>query len=75
LCANADFISPPIQLGAENNIEKSRCLAHLRKKSPAVLAAEAYFSGFCASSGARAALEAAATLCFQACSVMFSAEV
>src|SRR5271170_3873698 len=29
--ANADNKCPQIQLGAENNIEKSRCLAQMRK--------------------------------------------
>src|ERR1700736_1940520 len=37
---------PQIQLGAENNIEKSRCLAHLRKKIRAPRASHAGFSGF-----------------------------
>src|SRR5208282_5958494 len=32
--ANAGDHSPQIQLGAENNIEKSRCLALMRKKIP-----------------------------------------
>jgi hypothetical protein len=34
-----------IQLGAENNIEKSRCLAQMRKKICAEVAAGAGFSG------------------------------
>jgi hypothetical protein len=38
--------SPQIQLGAENNIEKSRCLAQLRKKIFIVDAIRAGFSGF-----------------------------
>jgi hypothetical protein len=33
--ASAGINCPQIQLGAENNIEKSRCLAQLRKKIPA----------------------------------------
>jgi hypothetical protein len=37
------------QLGAENNIEKSRCLAHLRKKIFIVDAIRPGFSGFRAS--------------------------
>jgi hypothetical protein len=37
---------PLIQLGAENNIEKSRCLAQMRKKIHARCAPGAGFSGF-----------------------------
>jgi hypothetical protein len=37
---------PLIQLGAENNIEKSRCLAQMRKKIFARGARGAGFSGF-----------------------------
>jgi hypothetical protein len=37
---------PVIQLGAENNIEKSRCLAQTRKKISARCADHAGFSGF-----------------------------
>jgi hypothetical protein len=37
---------PQIQLGAENNIEKSRCLAHLKKKIFWDNAFGAGFSGF-----------------------------
>jgi hypothetical protein len=40
---------PVIQLGAENNIEKSRCLAQLRKKIFIVDAIRPGFSGFRAS--------------------------
>jgi hypothetical protein len=44
--ANAGDKRPHIQLGAENNIEKSRCLAHLRKKIQHERARDPYFSGF-----------------------------
>jgi hypothetical protein len=44
--ANAGNKYPHIQLGAENNIEKSRCLAQSRKKIPAAHAREPGFSGF-----------------------------
>jgi hypothetical protein len=37
-----------VQLGAENNIEKSRCLAHLRKNIESMSAREPGFSGFSA---------------------------
>jgi hypothetical protein len=46
---------PQIQLGAENNIEKSRCLAQLRKKILAPGAEHAGFSGFRVDSSAAAA--------------------
>jgi hypothetical protein len=46
--ASAGIICPHIQLGAENNIEKSRCLAQMRKKIRAQVARGAGFSGFCA---------------------------
>jgi hypothetical protein len=39
-------IARKFQLGAENNIEKSRCLAHLRKKIFIVDAIHPGFSGF-----------------------------
>jgi hypothetical protein len=42
---------PQIQLGAENNIEKSRCLAQTRKKISLLHAIRAGFSGFRASEG------------------------
>jgi hypothetical protein len=42
---------PQIQLGAENNIEKSRCLAQSRKKISTVDAIRAGFSGFRAREG------------------------
>jgi hypothetical protein len=46
LCfANAGENSPHIQLGAENNIEKSRCLAQLQKTSPYRRVREPSFSG------------------------------
>jgi hypothetical protein len=44
--ARAGIICPQIQLGAENNIEKSRCLAQMRKKISARDARGAGFSGF-----------------------------
>src|SRR5271170_2869571 len=44
--ANAGDHSPQIQLGAENNIEKSRCLALMRKKIPDRRAREPSFTGF-----------------------------
>jgi hypothetical protein len=44
--ATAGIICPQIQLGAENNIEKSRCLAQMRKKICAQRAPGAGFSGF-----------------------------
>src|ERR1700733_842459 len=44
--ARADVKCPQIQLGAENNTEKSRCLAQLRKKIRARRARGAGFSGF-----------------------------
>jgi hypothetical protein len=43
---------PLIQLGAENNIEKSRCLAQSRKKISSADAIRAGFSGFRACEGA-----------------------
>jgi hypothetical protein len=46
--ASAGIKRPQIQLGAENNIEKSRCLAQMRKKIRASVARGAGFSGFCA---------------------------
>src|ERR1700736_113823 len=42
---------PLIQLGAENNIEKSRCLAQTRKKISKLDAIRAGFSGFRACEG------------------------
>jgi hypothetical protein len=56
--ATADVICPQIQLGAENNIEKSRCLAHLRKKIGVACASHAGFSGFRAASCRRLARDA-----------------
>src|ERR1700674_1072388 len=44
--ARAGIECPQIQLGAENNIEKSRCLAQMRKKICAPRASDAGFSGF-----------------------------
>jgi hypothetical protein len=44
--ARAGVICPQIQLGAENNIEKSRCLAQMRKKISARDARDPGFSGF-----------------------------
>jgi hypothetical protein len=44
--ASAGIKCPQIQLGAENNIEKSRCLAHLRKRFALEEARGAGFSGF-----------------------------
>jgi hypothetical protein len=44
--ARAGIICPQIQLGAENNIEKSRCLAQMRKKICVRHAPGAGFSGF-----------------------------
>src|SRR5471030_2163148 len=44
--ARAGIICPQIQLGAENNIEKSRCLAQMRKKICLRRAPRAYFPGF-----------------------------
>jgi hypothetical protein len=44
--AAAGVECPQNQLGAENNIEKSRCLAQMRKKIRAPRASEAGFSGF-----------------------------
>jgi hypothetical protein len=41
---------PLIQLGAENNIEKSRCLAQLRKKILRAREIDAGFSGFASTS-------------------------
>src|ERR1700682_4691025 len=46
MCAAAGVECPQIQLGAENNIEKSRCLAQMRKKIRAPRASHAGFSGF-----------------------------
>jgi AraC-like DNA-binding protein len=43
--ASAGGKCPQIQLGAENNIEKSRCLAQMRKKIFGEVAADAGFSG------------------------------
>src|SRR5271155_516932 len=45
------FKRPRFQLGAENNIEKSRCLAHLRKNIFNGDAIRAGFSGFRAYKG------------------------
>jgi hypothetical protein len=46
--ASAGIKCPQIQLGAENNIEKSRCLAQMRKKICRWATRGAGFSGFCA---------------------------
>jgi hypothetical protein len=43
--ANAGCERPHIQLGAENNIEKSRCLAHFYKNTVPRGVREAVFSG------------------------------
>jgi hypothetical protein len=45
-CPTRPLKRPLIQLGAENNIEKSRCLAQMRKKIIAARAFHAGFSGF-----------------------------
>jgi hypothetical protein len=58
--ARAGFICPQNQLGAENNIEKSRCLAQMRKKIRATERRSAGFSGLRAIPRRRAALESAA---------------
>src|ERR1700704_4356675 len=42
-CPTRPLKRPLIQLGAENNIEKSRCLAQMRKK---ILTAHAFHAGF-----------------------------
>jgi hypothetical protein len=44
--ARAGIICPQIQLGAENNIEKSRCLAQMRKNIRARERRGTGFSGF-----------------------------
>jgi hypothetical protein len=49
---------PQIQLGAENNIEKSRCLAQTRKKIFKIDAIRTGFSGFRASEGRNSRHEA-----------------
>jgi hypothetical protein len=49
--ACAGIKCPQIQLGAENNIEKSRCLAQMRKKIRASVARGTGFSGFCVYQG------------------------
>jgi hypothetical protein len=41
--ASAGIKCPQIQLGAENNIEKSRCLAQMRKKIRAAVRAWHWF--------------------------------
>jgi hypothetical protein len=41
--ASAGIKCPQIQLGAENNIEKSRCLAQMRKKIFAPSRARCWF--------------------------------
>src|SRR6202051_2664741 len=46
MVASAGVKCPQNQLGAENNIEKSRCLAQMRKK---IRAPRASHAGFCAS--------------------------
>jgi hypothetical protein len=45
LCASADSECPQILLGAENNTEKSGCLAQTGKKFCNVDAIRPYFSG------------------------------
>jgi hypothetical protein len=52
-----------IQLGAENNIEKSRCLAQMRKKISAWVARDAGFSGFRAASMPQAGRRVARVHC------------
>src|ERR1700704_6872610 len=47
-CPTRPLKRPLIQLGAENNIEKSRCLAQMRKKILSTRSSHAGFSGFCA---------------------------
>jgi hypothetical protein len=49
--AHAAIRCPLIQLGAENNIEKSRCLAQMRKKIFKLNAIGTGFSGFRACEG------------------------
>jgi hypothetical protein len=62
--ARADIICPQIQLGAENNIEKSRCLAQLRKKTRPQDHAGAGFSGFRTVQRRRRARETASNTVF-----------
>ena len=45
VCERGWLIAPQFQLGAENNIEKSRCLAQMRKKIRVARASHAGFSG------------------------------
>src|SRR5271156_1508833 len=59
--------APQFQLGAENNIEKSRCLAKLQKKIHVRRARGPSFSGIRADRPAVASLPSRGSQCFQAC--------